>query len=118
MVTFQGQEAEGKIRRRQFTVWNYEPMMAGSKEARNCELLAIACPCARLHVVRFFLCAGAETAMGPIIRPVEGGSSNVDQVLTRTANDESRALCSDFKCLISCVILVAGTGFEPVTFRL
>ncbi|WP_434615697.1 hypothetical protein [Tabrizicola sp. M-4] len=45
MVTFQGQEAEGKIRRRQFTVWNYGPMMAGSKEVRNCELPVAACAC-------------------------------------------------------------------------
>lgn len=49
MVKFQGQEAEGKIRRRQFTVWNYGPMMAGSKEVRNCELPAIACDCALMR---------------------------------------------------------------------
>jgi hypothetical protein len=55
MVTFQGQEAEGKIRRRQFTVWNYGPMMAGSKEVRNCELPAIACDCALMRASAVFL---------------------------------------------------------------
>ena len=55
MVTFQGQEAEGKIRRRQFTVWNYGPMMAGSKEVRNCELPAAACGCGLMRPVAVFL---------------------------------------------------------------
>ena len=55
MVTFQGQEAEGKIRRRQFTVWNYGPMMAGSKEVRNCELPAIACVCPLIRAGAVFL---------------------------------------------------------------
>jgi hypothetical protein len=32
--------------------------MAGSKEVRNCELLAIACVCPRLHVVAVFLLRG------------------------------------------------------------
>ena len=55
MVTFQGQEAEGKIRRRQFTVWNYGPMMAGSKETRNCELPAAACDCVIMRAGAVFL---------------------------------------------------------------
>ena len=55
MVTFQGQEAEGKIRRRQFTVWNYGPMMAGSKDARNCELPAAACGCGIMRAGAVFL---------------------------------------------------------------
>ena len=45
MVPSQGQEAEGKIRRRQFIVWNYGQMMAGSKDVRNCALPAAACEC-------------------------------------------------------------------------
>jgi hypothetical protein len=55
MVTFQGQEADGKIRRRQFTVWNCGPMMDGSKEVRNCELPAVACRCALMPAVAVFL---------------------------------------------------------------
>jgi len=53
-VTFQGQEAEGRIRRRQFTVWNYGPMMAGSKDARNCELPADACDCVIMRAAAVF----------------------------------------------------------------
>jgi len=52
METFQGQEAEGRIRRRQFTVWNYRAD-DGRKEAgaqlrvaRHClRLRAYACWC-------------------------------------------------------------------------
>ncbi|MCC6441463.1 MAG: hypothetical protein IT476_12675 [Rhodanobacteraceae bacterium] len=55
MVTFQGQEAEGKIRRRQFTVWNYGPMMAGSKELRNRELPAAPCGCTLIRAGAVFL---------------------------------------------------------------
>lgn len=55
MVTFQGQEADGKIRRRQFTVWNCGTMMDGSKEVRNCELPAIACVCPLMRAVAVFL---------------------------------------------------------------
>ncbi len=47
-----------------------------------------------------------------------GASPNVDQVLTRIWNDESRAFCSALKCLIILDFLVAGAGFEPATFRL
>jgi hypothetical protein len=56
MVTFQGQEeAEGKIRRRQFTVWNYGQMMAGSRDVRNYALPAAACGCLLMHGVAAFL---------------------------------------------------------------
>ncbi len=59
--------------------------------------------------------------MAPSMRscsPLMGGSSNVDQVLTRIRNAKSRRNPSGFKHLILFMILVAGTGFEPVTFRL
>ena len=55
MVTFQGQEAEGKIRRRQFTVWNYGPMMAGSKKVRNWQLPAAAFDCVIIRAGAVFL---------------------------------------------------------------
>jgi hypothetical protein len=55
MLTFQGQEAEGRIRRRQFTVWNYGAMMAGSKKVRNCELPAAACDCVIIRAAAAFL---------------------------------------------------------------
>ena len=48
----------------------------------------------------------------------QGGSSNVDQVLTRIPKTETRRFASDSNVLIYVSILVAGTGFEPVTFRL
>jgi hypothetical protein len=54
-LTFQSQEAEGRIRRRQFTVWNYGAMMAGSKDARNCELPAAACDCVIMHAAAVYL---------------------------------------------------------------
>ena len=47
-----------------------------------------------------------------------GDSQNVDQVLTRISNDKTRLFRSDSNHLISLVFLVAGAGFEPVTFRL
>jgi hypothetical protein len=62
MVTFQGQEAEGKIRRRQFTVWNYGTMMAGSKEVRNCELPATPADAHQCTPLQFF-CAGVDVAL-------------------------------------------------------
>jgi len=55
MVTFQGQEAEGKIRRRQFTGWNHGPMMAGRKLVRNCALPAAACDCVIIRAGAVFL---------------------------------------------------------------
>ena len=48
----------------------------------------------------------------------QGDSSNVDKALTRIAQAETRLFKSGSIYLISLVILVAGTGFEPVTFRL
>ena len=45
-------------------------------------------------------------------------SSNVDLALTRFAIAYTQAKRSTFKPLILLGNLVAGTGFEPVTFRL
>jgi hypothetical protein len=48
----------------------------------------------------------------------QGDWSNVDQVLTRIPKAKTRRFASGSNMLISLWILVAGTGFEPVTFRL
>ena len=45
-------------------------------------------------------------------------SSNVDMALTQNAEAKTRLFRSGSIYLICLVILVAGTGFEPVTFRL
>ena len=45
-------------------------------------------------------------------------SSNVDVALMCFANAKARLIRSGFKRLILCIILVAGVGFEPTTFRL
>ena len=45
MVKFQGQEAEGRIRRRQFTVWNY-----GADDGRKQEGAQLAVACRRLRL--------------------------------------------------------------------
>ena len=45
-------------------------------------------------------------------------SSNVDMALTQNAQAKTRLFKSGYIYLISLIILVAGTGFEPVTFRL
>ena len=45
-------------------------------------------------------------------------SQNVDMALTWNATHKTRLFRSGSKYLISCNFLVAGTGFEPVTFRL
>jgi hypothetical protein len=45
-------------------------------------------------------------------------SSNVDMALTQNAQAKTRLFRSGSIYLISCNNLVAGTGFEPVTFRL
>ena len=47
-----------------------------------------------------------------------GDYGNVDQVLTRIGTGYTQAKRSEFKPLICLINLVAGTGFEPVTFRL
>jgi hypothetical protein len=47
-----------------------------------------------------------------------GDSSNVDVALTRFAITHTQAKRSTFNSLVLLNILVAGTGFEPVTFRL
>jgi hypothetical protein len=44
--------------------------------------------------------------------------SNVDMALTQNAQAKTRLFRSGSIYLISFNILVAGTGFEPVTFRL
>jgi hypothetical protein len=48
----------------------------------------------------------------------EGDSKNVDQALTRIETQETRRFTSGSNLLIYLEDLVAGTGFEPVTFRL
>ena len=48
----------------------------------------------------------------------DGDSKNVDQVLTRIQTPETRLFRSGSIYLICFVILVAGVGFEPTTFRL
>ena len=45
-------------------------------------------------------------------------SQNVDMALTWIATNKARRFTSGSKCLTSLMFLVAGTGFEPVTFRL
>ena len=45
-------------------------------------------------------------------------SQIVDMALTQNANDKTRLFRSGSIYLILRNILVAGTGFEPVTFRL
>ena len=45
-------------------------------------------------------------------------SSNVDMALTQNAQAKTRLFKSGSIYLISLLDLVAGTGFEPVTFRL
>ena len=47
-----------------------------------------------------------------------GDSSNVDLALTRFARGHTQVKRSGFKYLFCLGYLVAGTGFEPVTFRL
>ena len=47
-----------------------------------------------------------------------GRSSNVDMALTQNAQAKTRLFKSGSKYLITLLFLVAGTGFEPVTFRL
>jgi hypothetical protein len=56
-----------------------------------------------------------RTQTAPLFR---GDSSNVDKALTRIAQAKTRLFKSGSMHLISFKILVAGTGFEPVTFRL
>ena len=48
----------------------------------------------------------------------QGDSSNVDVALTCFAIVHTQARRSTFKYLLCLRNLVAGTGFEPVTFRL
>ncbi len=45
-------------------------------------------------------------------------SQNVDMALTWNATHKTRLFRSGSKYLMYCNFLVAGTGFEPVTFRL
>ena len=45
-------------------------------------------------------------------------TSNVDMALTQNAQAKTRLFKSGSIYLISLLDLVAGTGFEPVTFRL
>ena len=45
-------------------------------------------------------------------------SSNVEVALRYFGQTKTRLFKSDYNCLIYLYILVAGTGFEPVTFRL
>jgi hypothetical protein len=45
-------------------------------------------------------------------------SANVDMALTWNATQETRRFASGSRYLIYFMDLVAGTGFEPVTFRL
>ena len=48
----------------------------------------------------------------------QGDSSNVDLALTRFCTSYTQVFLSDSNHLKRLDILVAGTGFEPVTFRL
>ena len=56
-----------------------------------------------------------QTQKGPAFHR---DSSNVDVALMCFGQAKTRLFRSGSKYLISCNILVAGTGFEPVTFRL
>ena len=49
---------------------------------------------------------------------LRGDSSNVDLALTRFCTSYTQVFLSDSNHLKRLVYLVAGTGFEPVTFRL
>ena len=49
---------------------------------------------------------------------LRGDSQNVDTALTRNGQAKTRLFMSCSIYLICLVFLVAGTGFEPVTFRL
>ena len=62
--------------------------------------------------------AGTSLQTGVMMPAFEGDSSNVDVALMCFAQAETRLFRSGSIYLISLVILVAGTGFEPVTFRL
>ena len=48
----------------------------------------------------------------------QGDSSNVDSALTRFCAGHTQVFLSDSNHLLWLAFLVAGTGFEPVTFRL
>ena len=49
---------------------------------------------------------------------LRGDSSNVDVALMCFAQAETRLFKSGSKYLICLLVLVAGVGFEPTTFRL
>ena len=49
---------------------------------------------------------------------LRGDSQNVDTALTQNGQAKTRLFKSGYIYLISLVFLVAGTGFEPVTFKL
>ena len=65
------------------------------------------------------LCAAVNlTLKTPSADIFRGDSSNVDMALTQNAQAKTRLFESGSMSLICNVVLVAGTGFEPVTFRL
>jgi len=49
---------------------------------------------------------------------MQGDLQNVDSALTRLRTPNSPVFYSRSKCLFYLIILVAGVGFEPTTFRL
>jgi hypothetical protein len=64
----------------------------------------------------------AESSQGRVTASLAGclqmDCVNVDQALTRIGTRKTRRFASGSKPLIYLEDLVAGTGFEPVTFRL
>ena len=65
------------------------------------------------------MCAAVNfTLKTPSADIFRGDSSNVDMALTQNAQAKTRLFRSGSIYLICLLDLVAGTGFEPVTFRL
>ncbi len=62
--------------------------------------------------------AGTSLQTGVMMSAFQGDSSNVEVALMCFAQTKTRLFRSDSKSLLYNGILVAGTGFEPVTFRL